>query len=195
MQVHVSAPQVSLKDQQNSDASAGIVVKFDVTSGPQYNFNGITWSGNQAMTGDALTKAIDFKPGDLARQNKLDLAWLQVRHAYGKIGYLQAELDVNPEFDAAQHQVIFHAAIAEGPQYHMGELTISGVSEPLAAKLKAAWKLHPGDVYDDTYLKTYLQVDAPSALKAGAAAKAWAINPSSTVNSQTHVVNIEVQFR
>ena len=38
----------------------------------------------------------------------------------------------------------------------MGELEFRGIDNNLTARLRAAWKIRPGDVYDATYLKQFL---------------------------------------
>ena len=161
LQAQFSEPQISLKDPQGSDASAGITIKYDVTPGPIYNWSGVSWNGNQSLPDADLTKLLEFKAGDIARRDKLELGWMAIKHAYGRMGYLEARTGSKPEFDPAHHQVHFEATVTEGPQYHMGEFSVTGVSEPLASKLKAAWKLRPGQVYDDSYQNTFLQGICP----------------------------------
>jgi len=38
----------------------------------------------------------------------------------------------------------------------MGELEFRGIDNSLTARLRAAWKIRPGDVYDSSYLKEFL---------------------------------------
>jgi outer membrane protein assembly factor BamA len=49
-------------------------------------------------------------------------------------------------------------SIQEGPQYHMGKLDIVADKE-VAARLRPEWKLAEGDVYDQTYIDQYLEVN------------------------------------
>ena len=46
--------------------------------------------------------------------------------------------------------------VVEGPQFHMGELTIAGVPDATARVLRERWKLKPGDVYDAGYAAEFL---------------------------------------
>ena len=58
-------------------------------------------------------------------------------------------------FDDANRQVVFQFNIEEGQQYRMGSLIINGLSDKEAGKLKSAWKLSPGMVYDASYLREF----------------------------------------
>jgi outer membrane protein assembly factor BamA len=113
LQTKFSAGRISLKDPQGVDASAGIIVSYDVSPGPLYNWNGVSWSGNQTLPEGELTKVLQFKIGDIARQDKVNMGWVAVQDAYKNLGYLQIQVEGKPEFDAAQHQVLFHAAIGD----------------------------------------------------------------------------------
>jgi outer membrane protein assembly factor BamA len=194
LQTKLSAGRISLKDPQGVDASAGIIVSYVVSPGPLYNWNGVSWSGNQTLPEGDLTKLLQFKIGEIARQDKVNMGWAAVQDAYKKLGYLQIQVVEKPEFDAAQHQVLFHAAIEEGPQYHMGQFTVTGVAEPLASKLKAAWKLHTGDVYDNSYIKTFLLSGVMGSVRTSQPAKPLAPTFNSKINPQTHIVDVELQL-
>ncbi len=57
--------------------------------------------------------------------------------------------------------------VHEGPQYHMGKLEIIAERE-LAARLREAWKLQEGAVYDQSYIDTYIDANGsllPSGFK------------------------------
>ena len=51
--------------------------------------------------------------------------------------------------------MVIHLDVTEGFAYHMGELEFRGLDNSLTAKLRDAWKLRPGDIYDSTYLSEY----------------------------------------
>ena len=47
--------------------------------------------------------------------------------------------------------------IAEGPQYHMGAFSVAGLPESEAARVRQAWQLAPGAVYDGDYLEAFMK--------------------------------------
>ncbi len=80
----------------------------------------------------------------------------QVQTVYGSRGFITATIKVSAEFDDAASTAVLRLEVKEGFVYHMGELEFRGLDNSLMAKLRAAWKLRPGDVYDGTYISEYL---------------------------------------
>ncbi len=195
LQVKFTEPKITLKDPQGFDSSAGIIVNFDVTSGPLYNWNGAIWSGNRSLQNADLERSVQLKIGDIVRQNKVKEGWVSVYDSYGRLGYLEAQLKEVPEFDAAQHQVQFKVSITEGPQYHMGEFSVTGVPEPLATKLKTAWKMHSGEVFDKSYGPTFMHKGMSEVMKTATPGRQMAVTLDTKMNTQTHLVDVVLQFR
>jgi outer membrane protein insertion porin family len=194
LEAKFSDPQVVMKDPQRHDATMGVTLIYDVIPGPQYHSSGITWSRNQALSEAELTKLMEVKPGDIASRDKLNWSWLAVHDRYGKDGYLGARVESTPEFDAAKNQVHFQAKIVEGAQYHMGFFTATGVPEILANKLKAAWTLRAGQVYDASYEKTFIQHDMMEVMRPSATSR-FTPNLNRKINPETHVVDVELEIK
>ncbi len=72
----------------------------------------------------------------------------------------------------------------------MGELEFRGIDNNLTAHLRAAWKLHPGDIYDASYLKEFL----PQALKLLPANLDWVVDPHVTAIAQNRTVDVDLQY-
>jgi outer membrane protein assembly factor BamA len=81
-------------------------------------------------------------------------------------------------------------AVDEGPVYHMGELEFRGIDNNLTARLRAAWKLRPGDVYDASYLKQFL----PQARKLLPANLDWEVTPHVTALVRDKTVDVDLQY-
>jgi len=194
LQAKFSDPQVVMKDPQGHDASLGVTLIYDVIPGPQFHSTGVTWSGNQALSESDLSKLMEVKPGDVASRDKMNWSLVAINDRYGKDGYLAARVETTPEFDAAKAQVHFQAKISEGAQYHMGIFTASGVTEILANKLKDAWRLRTGQIYDASYEKAYIQQDMGGVMRPSATSR-FTVNVSRKINSETHVVDVELEIR
>ena len=52
---------------------------------------------------------------------------------------------------AAAQRATFAVAIVEGPQFRLGSIEFVGFDERQAAAMNKAWRLQPGDVFDDDY--------------------------------------------
>ena len=194
LQAKFSDPQVAMKDPQGRDASLGVTLIYDVIPGPQYHLSSVSWTGNQAIPESELAKIVEVKPGELARQNRLNLSWVGVGIRYGKDGYLNAHLEPTPEFDAAQSKVQIHAKVVEGAQYRMGVFTTTGVPEILANKLKADWRLRTGQIYDASYEDTFAQHDTTDVMRPSATSR-FTPTLRRHINAETKTVDVELEIR
>jgi outer membrane protein assembly factor BamA len=75
-----------------------------------------------------------------------------ITSAYGTRGYLDAKVLAPPVIDRMAHQVAYSISVVPGPQYHFKSVRWPSVSAEQAKEFDAAWKMLPGDVYDNSYL-------------------------------------------
>ena len=80
--------------------------------------------------------------------------------------------------------------VKEGSLYHMGELAFRGLDNSLTAKLRNAWKIRPGDVYDASYLSEYL----PIAQKLLPPALDWETASHVTANIGDKTVDVDLIY-
>src|SRR6185437_5770390 len=85
----------------------------------------------------------------------LDLFVLAVRDAYSDHGYLDCSVVLHPSFDEAAHIVNYSLELDPGSQYRLASVKFEGAPEVMAAKLRLAWKMAPGDVFDESYLSNF----------------------------------------
>jgi outer membrane protein assembly factor BamA len=135
-----------------------VELSIPISTGPVYAWKGISWQGNQAVQTTDLDSAVELKPGDVADGMKIEAQWQKVEAEYGKRGYLDMKLDAQPQFDDASHQVFYTVKIAEGSQYHMGEMVITGLSLEAEKRLREAWQLEPGQVFNDGYYEMHMKM-------------------------------------
>jgi outer membrane protein assembly factor BamA len=165
-------------------------VTFAVTSGIQYKLTRWQWSGNKELPTDSLQPLLRTKAGQTANTIQLEDDLRAVQELYGSRGYVTVSIKANAEFDDAARTVAYNLAVTEGPVYHMGELEFRGIDNNLTARLRAAWKLRPGDVYDVTYLKQFL----PQARKLLPANLDWEVTPHVTPLSRDKTVDVDLQY-
>ncbi len=165
-------------------------VTFAVTPGLQYKVKSLEWSGNHEFPTDQLQKMVRAKAGEPANTVRLAEDLKQVQTLYGSRGFITAAIKVDAEFDDAASTAVLHLAVDEGFAYHMGELEFRGLDNSLMAKLRAAWKLRPGDVYDATYLREYL----PAAHKLLPPSLDWEVSPHVTGNLRDKSVDVDLIY-
>jgi outer membrane protein assembly factor BamA len=133
-----------------------VIVTLPVAEGLQYRWNDPVWSGSQAYSAQELNASLELKQGDVADSMKIERSWVGVRGVYGKKGYLGVRLKPEPVFDDSRRLVTYQVALTEGPQYRMGQVTIAGLPEDEARRVKDAWGLKPGEVFSTSYIGAFL---------------------------------------
>jgi outer membrane protein assembly factor BamA len=142
------------------------------------------------MASGALQPLLQAKIGQPANTVQLEDDLRAIKELYGSHGYVTATIKANAEFDDVAGTVAYHLVVTEGYVYHMGELEFRGIDNNLTARLRAAWKLRPGDVYDATYLKQFL----PQARKLLPANLDWEVSTHVTAITREKAVDVDVQY-
>ena len=133
-----------------------VIVQAPIDAGPAFTWNGVTWEGNHAISSADLNKLVNLVPGASANGMQIQGTWESVRSAFEKLGYLDVAIDPIPDFDEAGKRASYDVKISEGPQYHMGKLVLSGLSMEGERRLRSAWKIAPGAVFDDSAYQAFL---------------------------------------
>jgi outer membrane protein assembly factor BamA len=171
-----------------------VVVYAPIEAGPAYTFGGITWSGNKLIASADLDTLIVLMPGQVANGNRLELTWEHVRDAYAKSGYLDAAVMPNPAYDDAANRVSFDVSITEGPQYHMGELVLTGLSLEGERRIRNAWNIARGAVFDRSAYDQFIASGIPQAFL-GLAAHYDKIGHFLETNQKTATVEVLLDFQ
>jgi outer membrane protein assembly factor BamA len=156
LRVQFGGPSPRVTAKPNASDPGQVVVTAPVDPGPSYTWNGVTWSGNSALSASDLEKLVELKPGDPANGTKIEAAWQGVRHVYGQRGYLDVNVDPVPQFDESAKRVAYAVVITEGPQFHMGNLVLTGLSLEGERRIRAGWKIAPGATFDQTVYDQFL---------------------------------------
>jgi outer membrane protein insertion porin family len=175
---------------ENKPPSTFVEVTFPVTPGLQYKLAGSEWSGNKEIPSETLQSLLHGKVGQPANTLQLEDNLRAAQELYGSRGYVTTTIKVIAQFDDAASTVTFHLEVNEGALYHMGELQFRGIDNTLTARLLAAWKLRPGDVYDANYLKEFL----PKAKKLLPVGLDWEESTHVTALARDKTVDVDVQY-
>ncbi len=174
----------------NKQPPTFVDVTFPVDPGPQYKVTRWNWSGNKEIPTDKLEPFLHIQAGQTANMAQLEKDLRDVQTLYGSRGYILAAIKANAEFDDVDGTVAYHLVVHEGDLYRMGELEFRGLDNNLTARLRAAWKIRPGDVYDATYLKEFL----PQARKLLPASLDWEVDPHVTAVTREKIVDVDLQY-
>ena len=133
-----------------------LIVQAPIDPGPVYSWGGVTWKGNYSLPAESLDDFVKLKTGDLADGMKIESAWEGVRDIYSRRGYLDAKVDAVPSFDETSKRVTYTVSVDEGPQYHMGQLILTGLSMDGERRIRAAWTIAAGAIFDKTTYENFV---------------------------------------
>jgi outer membrane protein assembly factor BamA len=165
-------------------------VIFPVTPGRQYKLTALEWTGNHEFSTAQLEKMVRAEPGRPANTVKLADNLKDIQKLYGSRGYVSTSITPEAQFDDAAATVAIRLEVKEGAIYHMGELEFRGLDNSLTAKLRNAWKIRPGEVYDANYLAEYL----PAAHKLLPVNLDWEVDSHVTANLRDKTVDVDLIY-
>jgi len=191
-----SEPRPAVVKKPSADSEDGprnltiVDVTFAVTPGQQYKLKDLRWDGNHEFTTEALQKMVRAPLGEPANTVRLGDNLKDVQKLYGSRGYVTATIKADADFDDAASTVTIRLDVKEGYVYHMGELEFRGLDNSLTAKLRNAWKIRQGEIYDGTYLSEYL----PAAHKLLPPGLDWDVSSHVTANGRDKTVDVDLIY-
>jgi outer membrane protein assembly factor BamA len=195
LRAHFGDPQVTFLPSPNNSDPGGVKLMFIVVPGPMYAWHGADWAGNSAYSSADLEHFFGMKDGDPAGLDKISAGMDAVRVAYGQKGYIVASLSPKQNLDDAARQVRYSIQLKEGNQYRMGLLTVSGFDDSTAGRIRKAWRLKAGDIYDASYQKEFIRKDLSGALSGSpAAGRVGRISMSQHPNQDTLTVDMAISL-
>jgi outer membrane protein assembly factor BamA len=153
----VEVKHVTLKPGDPLGIPKPVTMEADVSEGPRYTLANLVFVANHAFSSERLRQAFPLKTGDVFERGKVASGLESLRTLYGKDGYLDF-VSVPDTEPASNATISLKISVAEGPQYHMGNLEIAAPKEA-AGRLHMEWKLPPGAVYDSSYLDKYISAN------------------------------------
>jgi hypothetical protein len=164
LQIHFGAPVIRLTGDPRQPLPSNLNLVLPIDPGPAYQIFTLSASGNTALDGETIAKLVNFKAGDVANGIALTEAWQRIEHEYKHRGYLDVQIDPQPLFDDTAQTVTYHLAVNEGPQYHVRDLILTGLSQEAQNALRLRWELRRGAVADGSYVDEMLaKLAKPSA--------------------------------
>jgi outer membrane protein insertion porin family len=149
-------PEVRLTGNPNQKLPDQIPVYVPVTPGALYHWKGVEWKGNALLSSFTLTDLMRLKPGDVANGMTIEGGWERVSEEYAHRGYLDAKVDPVLSYDNEAHVVSYAVIIQEGVQYHYDTMLITGMSLAGERKIREAWTIKQGDIFDKAQFEQLL---------------------------------------
>jgi hypothetical protein len=163
LKVQFGQPAAQFTATPTNPLSGQLIVAAPINAGVQYGWAGVEWKGNESITAQDLNKFSALLPGDPADGNKIQSLWETARAAYAQLGFLDAALNPVPKFDEPAKRVVYVVDVTEGPQYRMGKLVLTGLSIEGERRLKKAWTVAPGAVFDKSIYDDFVNTGIKAA--------------------------------
>jgi outer membrane protein assembly factor BamA len=139
-----------------SDQFIEIPYAVTIKEGGIYKLGSIDLPANALVTRADVEKIVSKKPAGSGQP--LDLFRLAVCDAYHAKGYLDCSIASHPSFHESTHVVNYSLEITPGSQYRLASVKFEGAPDAMTAKLKLAWKMAPGEVFDESYVSNFAAV-------------------------------------
>jgi len=156
LRAKIGPAEVRLSGDPNKKLPEDIPVYVPSSPGAVYHFDEARWTGNNAVSGETLKKALGVNAGDLADGMKIEGGWDRVREEYGHLGFLDAKVFPVAKYDDQAHTVSYDVSIEEGKPLRYHDMVITGMSLAGERMIREAWPLKPGDVMDKTAYEQFL---------------------------------------
>jgi outer membrane protein assembly factor BamA len=163
LKVQFGQPQAHFAANPTNQLSGQLIVAVPIDVGVPYLWGGVQWKGNDSVPAQELNKFSALLPGDPADGNKIQSIWETARAAYAQLGFLDAALNPVPTFNDQTKRVKYEVEVTEGPQYRMGKLVLTGLSMEGERRLKKAWSIAPGAVFDKSVYDDFVSTGIKAA--------------------------------
>jgi outer membrane protein assembly factor BamA len=156
LRAKLGPPEIRLTGNPNQKLPEKIPVFVPIAAGEIYKWKGVEWSGNSLLSTITLTGDMMLKRGDVADGMAIEGGLERIREEYAHVGYLEAKIDPIANYDDQAHTVSYRVRIDEGGSFKFKELTITGLSPGAEKRLRDAWSIPQGEVFDKTIFEDFL---------------------------------------
>jgi outer membrane protein assembly factor BamA len=156
LQVKLGPPEVRLSGPPSEKLPSEVPVFVPVSQGAVYHFAGTAWSGNNVLSSISLDSLVGLKAGAVADGMQFAGGLERIRDEYGRRGYLDATVQPETSYNEAAHMVSYKIGVTEGTQYHMGGWVITGLSTNGELRVRTAFPIASGDIFDKMKYQDFL---------------------------------------
>lgn len=157
LRVKFGAPVAKFPTPLPNPLSGAVTVTVQIEPGPAYKWAGVTWNGNAGVSNADLDSVVQILKGDLADGNQVQAVWERALTKYQQYGFLSAELKPAAHFDDAAGSVSYTVEVTEGPQYHMRDLVLTGLSVEGERRIRRAFPIPQDALFDKTAYDIFAQ--------------------------------------
>jgi len=187
---YIGAKLVDVKiERSTTPTEIGILYYARIDSGPLYKVGTVAWTTTPVYSADDFARDCELHAGSVPRENAVSDTQKAVLSAYRKQGYVNAQVSISTALDDSSGTVNYTFSVAPGDVYHVGTITVTGLSGAAQTEFESNFKLKPGQVLDVPYLDTFLQSNPSLTALSG-----FGFSYQTSANPDTHVVDLTIAF-
>jgi outer membrane protein assembly factor BamA len=156
LRAKLGPPEIRLTGNPNQKLPEQIPVFVPVVPGAVYHWKGVEWYGNSLLSSTTLTGDLHLVVGQVVDGMELDAGLDRIREEYAHVGYLNAKIDPVASYDDQARTLSYTVHVEEGEAYKFGALTITGLSPGAEKRLRDAWTIPQGELFDKTIFEEFL---------------------------------------
>lgn len=190
LRIQFKEPEVKLES--GSAVDSPVIVILQVIEGREYRWDKAVWKGDLPLPPGELDRIIGMKNGDSVNGLNIDKGLGAVTSEMNKNGYIESQSKAEPDFNDANHSVVYNVEIVAGSQYRMGSLTFKGVSEAMEKRLKSKCKIGAGEIFNPGYFDEFLRKDAQEEVRV---IRPREMGVKLSADRKNKIVNVEYEFQ
>ncbi|MCL2599638.1 MAG: outer membrane protein assembly factor BamA [Treponema sp.] len=103
-----------------------MILTFNISEGPLYIFEGITFEGNRIFSTETLSNLVRSRPGDTVNARRVAADLQRVADLYFESGYIFNTIVPEERRDRVNNTIAFHVTIIERGRAHIENISVVG---------------------------------------------------------------------
>lgn len=130
-----------------------IIVTITAEKGERYYFGDLSFEGNQVICDEEIDRLFAIRPGDPFSLQGIRETLETLSDAYGRLGYVDALIDFEPQLEEGACRYKVHFKIEEGEQFHVGLVRVFGNVSTKTSVILHETLMVPGEIFNVLKLK------------------------------------------
>ncbi|MBN2323062.1 MAG: outer membrane protein assembly factor BamA [Spirochaetes bacterium] len=124
-----------------------------INEGEQYNFGGVTISGNEIFNEDELHSLFTLKKGSYFNRNEWETNLQAVRNLLASNGYIYFTLDVKENKDKERKTLSYDISLKENNKAHIEHIFITGNTKTKKFVIERELEVYDGEIFSSTNIQ------------------------------------------
>lgn len=134
-----------------------LTITFEVIEGSQYEFGGMSFSGNHVFSEDKLQSFVKLERGKTYNETRFQESKAAIQNLYYENGYTSNRFDARMTKDPELKSISYVLEITENPRSHIEDVIIKGNTKTKEYVIRREIPIESGDIFSNTKVMTGLR--------------------------------------